>query len=722
MKIVEKGTDWDAEVNFFINGVGPVDEYDQYFDKKKRIVGCFVGVEEHEKIMIQSSFHGTAKRIHADVFIDGVCRKAAVYSAKPEANAKNHTTKFNFNKFLYNLSTGVIDTDVSIVLIPSHIQFVEGAEETLGTVELQLSVEREAGEEHPIFDATMYYDESESVREKQKTVGYKSLAPEFQTTFDPEFAPLALRDANKNLKTIQAKRPGLEVWATFQFHYRSKQAIEDNGLPLTYDANAKGKAKFKIPICQFAIDDDGSGSVSGDTSLTRQSTRAPSVTSTLIGGNGKGKDSLAASSSRQTPTQRATSDPPKMATLAAPNGAGNSALHLFKELDGHENELSDGAKTETSAFNPAFEAIQQSSAADIVVDSLPAPVDDMADHTTEAVDGLKDQAVGDEQLNGGAATAKGTGLDEALKKSSEGTEINQHGASNGGDHELEEEANGQLREHAMKNDIPVGDTVPKTNSVATNDHTDEDVVPTSNFGSAKQSDLVIANGVGKATNGSTNKSNLGTTKGNSKPAKTSSTEKAAAAEKTKATTKTNTPKAAPKPKEATQTKTPKKGNKPAAATTTPKASSKGASTKRAIEAAASGTPNAKKTKPTPTSTATFSSEPASTSTSARPTPIPVPAYTPMCPSPSPSQTSSTLIAVQLAQARLQLANEKRKNEDIAKKQEEVNERLANADEEKMMRALEKVQRESEELGRRNREGAETLREMERLLEEVEGMD
>lgn len=60
--------------------------------------------------------------------------------------------------------------------------------------------------------------------EEPRSANYKLVPPTYQMTFEKNFAALDKLKLNRQLKLIDAKRPGTEPWAIFRFHYRSKGA------------------------------------------------------------------------------------------------------------------------------------------------------------------------------------------------------------------------------------------------------------------------------------------------------------------------------------------------------------------------------------------------------------------------------------------------------------------------------------------------------------------
>lgn len=154
-----------------------------------------------------------------DCFVDGVCRKANSYVGKAVQVQKK---KLDVDSFLYQTADGVIDTEMSVVPYTGTTNLDKGACETIGTIELRVSITRQFDVEHDIDDACKYDKVEEESDSTAQVANYKDVPPQYQMTFEKNCSTLEGRKGNAEKKKVHAKRPGKEPWAIFRFHYRTK--------------------------------------------------------------------------------------------------------------------------------------------------------------------------------------------------------------------------------------------------------------------------------------------------------------------------------------------------------------------------------------------------------------------------------------------------------------------------------------------------------------------
>lgn len=151
-------------------------------------------------------------------------RKASTYSAQTVHAQKNK--KIGTETFLYNNDEDIIDTDMLVAPLQEAIASRGEEPETIGTMELRLSITRQLGVSYTIGDVQTYSDLRGSIEEEtEHTISYKQVAPTFQMSFEKNSAPLDRTKASRELRRMDTARPGTEPWAIFRFHYRSKGEI-----------------------------------------------------------------------------------------------------------------------------------------------------------------------------------------------------------------------------------------------------------------------------------------------------------------------------------------------------------------------------------------------------------------------------------------------------------------------------------------------------------------
>jgi hypothetical protein len=156
-----------------------------------------------------------------DAVIDGVLRKSASSAARTVHHQKHK--KLDTETFLYKSGQDTIDTDMLVGSL-SGVTATQGeGKETIGTMELRLYITRQIGVDHTSEKFDNYTCVSDNVEDDgPRSATYKLVAPTFQMTFEKNAAALDTPKLNRQLRMMNAKRPGTEPWAIFRFHYRSK--------------------------------------------------------------------------------------------------------------------------------------------------------------------------------------------------------------------------------------------------------------------------------------------------------------------------------------------------------------------------------------------------------------------------------------------------------------------------------------------------------------------
>lgn len=219
MKVQEKHSDRRCQVHIYAVGESkPLDEYGEYVDPEDGAICCFVPVEEGQKIRVEGKFAGTTMTIQCDALVDGICRKATIYSSKVMGTHKSKT--IGFDKVLFNTKDGVIESNLTVKPINENVHTEENAPITLGTVEFRISVLRNVGDKHALRDVSMYYESTGDGHNVDEPVGFKTVKPEFTMTHEEDCPTLESKKANAEQRKIKSARPGNEAWAVFRFYYR----------------------------------------------------------------------------------------------------------------------------------------------------------------------------------------------------------------------------------------------------------------------------------------------------------------------------------------------------------------------------------------------------------------------------------------------------------------------------------------------------------------------
>jgi hypothetical protein len=125
--------------------------------------------------------------------------------------------------FLFMTPKGIVDTDIIVAPISREIATRSGAVETIGTIELQLYVARQPDVSCALSGVKRYYTTSGNIEDGDaQHATFKLIVPDFQMSFEQNSAPVDNAKAGRERRKMDARRPGLEPWAIFRFHYRSK--------------------------------------------------------------------------------------------------------------------------------------------------------------------------------------------------------------------------------------------------------------------------------------------------------------------------------------------------------------------------------------------------------------------------------------------------------------------------------------------------------------------
>lgn len=151
--------------------------------------------------------------------MDGVCRKSNTSTAKSVQVLKNK--KLEVEQFLYQTPDGPIDTEILVTPHTGPVILSKDTPETIGTLELRVYITRQFGVEHKT-DTYKYDKAAETTDTGPQTAAYKEVPPQYRMTPETNCATLDKTSGNREKKKLYAKRPGLEPWAIFRFHYRSK--------------------------------------------------------------------------------------------------------------------------------------------------------------------------------------------------------------------------------------------------------------------------------------------------------------------------------------------------------------------------------------------------------------------------------------------------------------------------------------------------------------------
>jgi hypothetical protein len=219
MKVKEKNSNRRCEVHLYsLGSTKPLDEFGEYVDPNDGAVCCFVPVEERQKIKIGGKLRGTTTTIQCDVLVDGICRKAVMYSGK--AMTVEKVKKISVEKFLFSSTDGVIESNLVLKPIDEAVLIQENATITLGTIELRVYVLRHLEDKHALRDVPTYYEREGDGHDANEPVGFKSIKPDFTMTHEENRPILDNRKAKAEQRKMKSARPGNEAWAVFRFHYR----------------------------------------------------------------------------------------------------------------------------------------------------------------------------------------------------------------------------------------------------------------------------------------------------------------------------------------------------------------------------------------------------------------------------------------------------------------------------------------------------------------------
>jgi hypothetical protein len=243
--------------------------------------------------------------------VDGVLRKSVSSAAKTVHHQKHK--KLDIETFLYKSGQESLDTDMLVGSL-SGITTIQGeGKETIGTMELRLYITRHIGVDHVSDKFDNYTCVSDNVEDDgPRDATYKMVAPNFQMKFEKNAAALDKPKLNRQLKMMNAKRPGTEPWAIFRFHYRSKgsclllpskdvtnntiEAITENWLNQTYDPLSKDKIEPHtldlepvppLPEGTKPQKDDGDSSTRASSPPATPDVPSTPVKAALKGANGK---------------------------------------------------------------------------------------------------------------------------------------------------------------------------------------------------------------------------------------------------------------------------------------------------------------------------------------------------------------------------------------------------------------------------------------------------
>jgi hypothetical protein len=233
-----------------------------------------------------------------DAVVDGVLRKAGVYSAQTVRYQKNK--KLDIEKFLFEVSQGIIETNMLVTPIVGVAATLGEELGTVGTMELRLYITRQLDVTCSIDGIEKYHNTNRSVEDEGSCcVTYKLLPPTFYMTFDKNSATLDRAKASREKRKADANRPGMEPWAIFRFHYRSRgkhllvllfvqadsvaEAINERGMKMSYDPTSKAKTEphtLAIEQVPPLFVDTKLDINDGDSSTQTTSPMAPDVPST----------------------------------------------------------------------------------------------------------------------------------------------------------------------------------------------------------------------------------------------------------------------------------------------------------------------------------------------------------------------------------------------------------------------------------------------------------
>lgn len=158
--------------------------------------------------------------------VDGICRKSTTYIGKSVSKQSNK--KLDADKFLFKTDNGsIVETEILVAKVPSHIFLEEQGDRSLGTIELRIYVLRRAGDDHALQDIDPYYAVKEegfipsNCEGSESEMGFTTIPPQYTMTYEKNVTPLDAKTAKRHRTKMDGKRPGAEAWAVFRFHFRS---------------------------------------------------------------------------------------------------------------------------------------------------------------------------------------------------------------------------------------------------------------------------------------------------------------------------------------------------------------------------------------------------------------------------------------------------------------------------------------------------------------------
>ncbi|RMZ73969.1 hypothetical protein GMOD_00004784 [Pyrenophora seminiperda CCB06] len=236
MKVVEQHSDRQALAHIYVQGsIAGLEEYGQYVDPNdSKTICCYVPIDEGDTAKVRIWFSGITLAISYDALVDGTLRKTNSYVAKTVTQQRNR--RFDIDKFLYKTDKGVQDTDIIASQLLDIALTQSDTPESFGTIELRLYVTRQLDTFHDIRDVRTYdTNVKDDEKDSAQTATYKLIPPSLKMDFEENCLPLEAHDVQRELRRLNAKRPGTEPWAIFRFHYRTREQIDKQKLKLTYD-------------------------------------------------------------------------------------------------------------------------------------------------------------------------------------------------------------------------------------------------------------------------------------------------------------------------------------------------------------------------------------------------------------------------------------------------------------------------------------------------------
>ncbi|KAF1950422.1 hypothetical protein CC80DRAFT_241402 [Byssothecium circinans] len=241
MKVEEKGTDRRLDVHLYVKGqMDALTEYDEYVDAGDGAICCYVAVAEDMTPKVTTRFHGTTMSIFHDVLIDGVLRKSHRYKGKSVSHQASK--KYETQIFLYQTASGDRDTEIKVAPLEALVPIQGEGKETVGTIEVRVSVLRAFGEEYSIDGIPTYFKQAKEEEDAEPAaLTFKRLAPEFEMIGEENCQTLDKAASNRHRRDMTSKRPGKQPWAIFRFHYRSQAAIDQQEMEANYHPKSKDR-------------------------------------------------------------------------------------------------------------------------------------------------------------------------------------------------------------------------------------------------------------------------------------------------------------------------------------------------------------------------------------------------------------------------------------------------------------------------------------------------